>query len=222
VSDSLDIIPQNVDVNIHPTKREVHFLDEEFIIEAIASEMTEVLASKAQSRVFEYQVCSVGFRCPESKLSTATPRLFSREALPTALPNIGMMHSHLRKSQLLVSILLPYFSINLTSIMLRVAAQMQKVYSQHKVRNSQQDRTLESMFPVVHPATQGVADDSDDEKEAEAIDLEEAEDISKQLKVRDIPESACYLSSVVELRQEITSQKHNSMFRLKLFCVVYL
>lgn len=45
-----------MDVNVHPTKKEVHFLNEEAIIEAIASEMAQVLAAKATSRTFEYQV----------------------------------------------------------------------------------------------------------------------------------------------------------------------
>lgn len=54
---SLQIDPRAVDVNVHPTKREVHFLDEDVIIERIADALQQKLVGQSQSRVFEYQVC---------------------------------------------------------------------------------------------------------------------------------------------------------------------
>lgn len=52
------IDPRAVDVNVHPTKREVHFLDEETIIETISESLGHVLASQGQSRAFGCQVVS--------------------------------------------------------------------------------------------------------------------------------------------------------------------
>lgn len=41
---------------MHPTKREVGFLDEEAIIERISDALQKVLVGQSQSRAFEYQV----------------------------------------------------------------------------------------------------------------------------------------------------------------------
>ena len=53
---SLTIDPHAVDVNMHPTKREVGFLDEEAIIERISDALQKGLVGQSQSRAFEYQV----------------------------------------------------------------------------------------------------------------------------------------------------------------------
>lgn len=45
-----------MDVNVHPTKREVHFLNEDLIVERISDSLQEKLAGQSQSRTFEYQV----------------------------------------------------------------------------------------------------------------------------------------------------------------------
>ena len=61
---SLQIDPRSVDVNVHPTKREVHFLNEEAITERIANAMQEQLAKQNHSRTFEYQVLDMEmFEC---------------------------------------------------------------------------------------------------------------------------------------------------------------
>ncbi|XP_031570425.1 DNA mismatch repair protein Mlh1-like [Actinia tenebrosa] len=57
---SLEISPNNVDVNVHPTKHEVHFLHEEAIIEAVQKVVEEKLLGSNSSRIYYTQALISG------------------------------------------------------------------------------------------------------------------------------------------------------------------
>lgn len=53
---SLEIAPHNVDVNVHPTKHEVHFLHEDCIIGNIQKHIESKLLGSNSSRTYFTQV----------------------------------------------------------------------------------------------------------------------------------------------------------------------
>lgn len=53
---SLEIAPQNIDVNVHPTKHEVHFLHEDSVIESVQKHVESKLLGSNSSRTYFTQV----------------------------------------------------------------------------------------------------------------------------------------------------------------------
>ncbi|KAJ6590595.1 histidine kinase-like ATPase [Mycena vulgaris] len=166
---SLQINPRDVDVNVHPTKKEVHFLNEDGITDQISDTLQQALASQSHSRAFEYQTLLTG-GIAEPEQSTSKKRKGKERARDEDQDQDTAA----------------------------APAPPKKTASQYKVRTSLQDRTLESMFPIVNP-THIETSSSNKGKPAETF------------KSREIKESECYLTSVKTLRQNAIKGKHKQL-----------
>uniref|UniRef100_A0A8B9FMD0 MutL homolog 1 n=1 Tax=Amazona collaria TaxID=241587 RepID=A0A8B9FMD0_9PSIT len=77
---SLEIAPQNVDVNVHPTKHEVHFLHEDSILERVQQHIESRLLGSNSSRMYFTQTLLPGADCSSSEVvkpaanSSAVPK----------------------------------------------------------------------------------------------------------------------------------------------------
>ena len=78
---SLDLPGPHIDVNVHPTKREVAFLHEDRLCDAVAAAVRECIGSATASRTFEVKKSGALFDGGTMKDSTAAAVIMSKKSL---------------------------------------------------------------------------------------------------------------------------------------------
>ncbi|XP_014663544.1 PREDICTED: DNA mismatch repair protein Mlh1-like isoform X2 [Priapulus caudatus] len=89
---SLEVAARNVDVNVHPTKHEVHFLHEDAIAESIQRAVDATLLSSDSSRTFYAQAYLPGVAAPVSEVITEiSDKSSSKSSVSTSKPYAHQM-----------------------------------------------------------------------------------------------------------------------------------
>ncbi|KAI0293990.1 hypothetical protein BC826DRAFT_1013643 [Russula brevipes] len=171
---SIQLDPTTVDVNVHPTKREVHFLEEEAITECIADAIQAKLAQSGE-RTFEYQTLLTGGIAAEGASAASKGKEKAHEN------NTGSD------------------SASSTPPPPPSAPPTKKILSQHKVRTSAADRTLDSMF---------LPSSSQPREPDNTTARQDTDTVKERRKTKEIPQSTCYLTSVLTLRENVKEAKH--------------
>lgn len=78
----VEIEPHRVDVNVHPTKREVNFLNEDEIVECICNEIRSKLAQVDSSRTFKTQSLLPGVKPASDDFNSSGETIISGSAPP--------------------------------------------------------------------------------------------------------------------------------------------
>ncbi|CAN4112894.1 unnamed protein product [Withania somnifera] len=92
---SITLPPEHVDVNIHPTKREVSLLNQEFIIEKIQGVVESKLRSSNESRTFQEQFMEFSSSSPTAKVKDST-----KDPSPSGMKSQTVPHKMVRTDTL--------------------------------------------------------------------------------------------------------------------------
>ncbi|XP_025856816.1 DNA mismatch repair protein Mlh1 isoform X1 [Vulpes vulpes] len=228
---SLEISPQNVDVNVHPTKHEVHFLHEDSILERVQQHIESKLLGSNSSRMYFTQTLLPGLAGPSGEVVKSTTGVTPSS---TGSGNKVYAHQMVRtdsREQKLDAFLQPMSKA--------LSSQLQAVVPEDRTdvssgRTGQQD---EEMFELPEPdqvaatnqgmeeeATEGTSETSEKKgppsspgnprkRPRESSDVEMVEDDSrKDMTAACTPRRRIInLTSVLSLQEEINERGHETL-----------
>ncbi|TKA52333.1 hypothetical protein B0A53_04801 [Rhodotorula sp. CCFEE 5036] len=200
---SLEIDPSKVDVNVHPTKKEVAFADEDEVVQLVCQKLAEVLEKHGESRSYKVQTLLPTTGPPKAAETMAGPSSVSKSTASTQKATSGG------------------------------ASKPSKVAPNKLVRTDAQSQTLDALFPVtsragtsklrhgtVLKAGEGTESDGDEARPSKvrrsdhdpAFAARLAADQAAQARARvRIAQSECALTSVKQLRKEVIEARHEGL-----------
>lgn len=206
-------------MNVSPTKSEVHFLDQEDIIELICEAMQKKLSSANQSRTFNVQTLLPGTEYLNAESSTKAASSSARPSntnTVTRLPPQKLVRTDAKAQTL--------DSMNFTST--SRAVKPPDSFLSEKARGKRKaseivevDSEGREMPPVVRDAEEDSEEDDTlskyrDNHQPASIRMPKEPTSARRTK---IPESACDLTSIQELRAELTKDKSQSRSGISIF-----
>ncbi|XP_012672471.1 DNA mismatch repair protein Mlh1 [Clupea harengus] len=209
---SLEIAPHNIDVNVHPTKHEVHFLHEDCIIESVQKHVESKLLGSNSSRTYFTQTLLPGLPVstsdlkPSGSASDASDRVYAHQMVRTD-----------SKAQKLDAFLQPVGKLppvkSSSSSSLSLFSSVPGTSSAPPAASAElQDEEMLEALEEVDPTDAETMETSTAEAEAAPRKRPRVNQEEEELTAAATPKRrAIKLSSVRELREEITEKNHKGL-----------
>lgn len=199
---SLEIDPSKVDVNVHPTKKEVAFADEDEVVQLVCQKLADVLEKHGESRSYKVQTLLPTTGPPKAAETMARPSDASKNVAGTQKTKSGASKPSKVAPNKLV----------------RTDAQSQTLDALLPVTS----RASTSKFGngTVPTAGEGIESDGDEARPSKvrrsdhdpAFAARLAADQAAQARARvRIAQSECALTSVKQLRKEVIEARHEGL-----------